>query len=174
MEPQKQDSTPVTPLASSQPAASGVTQKVATAPAIATIVMTETPIAPQAETVQPTITQTTPVSVPKTTEELLTELTKKIEHVETMVATMKRRSTISMWLTIIFVVLPIVGSIFALPYLMNQLTSSMGLGDLSGLQIESEDTTGTMPAAVPGKQVSDTELLKMLHDLQSKVDNKSN
>lgn len=68
----------------------------------------------------------------KTNEELdkiagvLVDLQNKVDLIYVNSEKMRRAATRSMWLTIIFVVLPIAISIFALPVLMKTLLGSVG------------------------------------------------
>lgn len=127
-------------------------------------------ISPQAKVTE---SNTTPLVTPHpSTEELLIALSAKVDNIEKIVLKMKRHNTISMWLTIIFVVLPIAISVFALPYIMSSFTSSMGLSDLSAMTVSQEETEdgAQNQSPIPAKQVSDAELINMLHSLQAKVE----
>lgn len=63
---------------------------------------------------------------------LLESQGKKIDDLTLTLTKMKRRSTIGMWLTIIFVVLPVVASVFFLPALMSSYLGTVGVGAEGG------------------------------------------
>ena len=54
---------------------------------------------------------------------------KKIDAMYTTLEKIRKHNVVTMWLTIIFVVLPIVLSVFALPYLMRSYAGALGGGD---------------------------------------------
>ncbi len=58
---------------------------------------------------------------------LITDLDAKVNILLENSEKMRKSASRSMWLTIIFVVLPIAISIIAIPFLMKTLTGSMGL-----------------------------------------------
>jgi hypothetical protein len=57
---------------------------------------------------------------------------KKIDEMYLVVEKMRKASVRSMWLTIIFVVMPIILSVFALPYLMSTYMGTAGVDTNSG------------------------------------------
>lgn len=73
---------------------------------------------------------------------------KKIDAMYTTLEKIRKHNVVTMWLTIIFVVLPIVLSVFALPYLMKSYMGALGGGD---------STSSPLDVASILKQVQDVK-----------------
>lgn len=137
---------PVQPSGTTNPTEKSSIPVIVSTPTITPAPITINPVVSASAPIPVTFTTPTPITVsaPVASTTIIdlpaiynsvAELQKKIDEMYLVVDKMRKASVRSMWINIIFVVLPIALSIFALPFLMRSFLSTTGM-DTSASSIQ--------------------------------------